>query len=94
MVARKKLNRKKRKPLTKLQKLGRFLESNGLSRLLYKIVSSLKVLVLVGLINALFTYCFWSLSSRVTALEKTSQETLLVIEETMKEVSAWSKEVK
>jgi hypothetical protein len=48
---------------------------------------SIKVIVLVGLVNALFTYCFWSLTNRVTELEQTSQETLILTERIMEEMS-------
>ena len=48
---------------------------------------SIKVIVLVGLVNALFSYCFWSLTNRVTELEQTSQETLILTEKIMEEMS-------
>lgn len=75
-----------RKPLTKLQKF-RYSIGWFLDRFLYKLTSGLKVIVLVGLVNALFTYCFWSLSNRVTELEQTSQETLILTEKIMEEMS-------
>ncbi len=76
--------RKAKKQLTWLQQFKWIVE-----HWMYKIGRLFKVIVLVGLINALFTYCFWSLTNRVTELEQTSQETLLLMEETMKEVSSW-----
>jgi hypothetical protein len=78
----KKRRRKSKRQFSKLQKLGWFLNN-----LLYRITRGLKVIVLVGLVNALFTYCFWSLSNRVTELEQTSQETLILTEKIMEEMS-------